>query len=235
VGVLGGIRIKAHGAIELLGDSGAAIPVATGSTGLTYGRAKGPKTTVQIFDTPGAHTTVAAAIPKFARVFGVDTNSCTHDDERISVSTVSEIKDFRLVGTIWSCRFETLWGAELRDVRGDAERIGWYEALVRLSARNWLNNALLVVDAHLGELPRIARREVPLLGECFLPDNMWLAYASSDTAGESPLNRVIGLCDAVSTKVLKHVSENESLEPSLTLVSDDAPYRAFRHWKFDVS
>src|SRR5262245_56564186 len=109
-----GIRINADGAIQLLDDSMAPIAVASSSPSLAYDRAKGPKTTVQIFDEPGGPSTVPAAISKFARVFGVDTNSRTHGNCPISVSTVSTIKDYVLSGAKWSCHFEALWAIEFR-------------------------------------------------------------------------------------------------------------------------
>jgi hypothetical protein len=227
------MRINGDGAIEFFGDEGQPIAIAKSSKGLAYERAKGPKITVSIFDAPGAPATVAAATAKFACVFGVDTNTRTIGGERVAVSAVAELH-LQITGAKWSCSCVPLWATEIRGIEGGAEPIGWFEALARLSARNWIasGSVLMVVDASLGDLPRIARRELPLLGDCYLPDGVALAYASADVPNESPLNRLIAVCDATANKVLDHV-EQETTPPSLIVV-EGAPFAGHRDWILEV-
>lgn len=228
-----GMRINGDGAIEFFGDEGQPMDVAKSSTGLAYERAKGPKITVSIFDAPGAPATVAAAASKFARVFGIDTNTRTIRGERVSVSAVAELH-VQVTGAKWSCSCTPLWATEFRGVEGEVEPIGWFEGLARLNARNWIGtgSVLMVVDASLGDLPRIARRELPLLGDCYLPEGVALAYASADVPNESPLNRLIAVCDATANRVLDHVAQ-ESTPPSLTVV-EGAPFTGHREWSLEI-
>jgi hypothetical protein len=228
-----GMRINGDGAIEFFGDEGQPMAVARSSTGLAYERAKGPKITATIFDAPGPPATVAAATSKFARVFGIDTNTRTIRGERVSVSVVAELH-LQAGGATWSCSCPPLWATEIRGIEGEPEPIGWFEGLARINARGWMagGTVLMVVDAFLGDLPRIARRELPLLGDCYLPDGVSLAYASADVPNESPLNRLIAVCDATANRVLDHV-EQEATAPSLTVV-EGAPFRGQRDWRLDV-
>lgn len=227
------MRINGDGAIEFFGDEGQPMTIAKSSTGLAYERAKGPKVTVNIFGAPGAPATVAAATSKFARVFGIDTNTRTIGSERVSVSAVAELH-LQVTSAKWSCSCTPLWATEIRGLEGEAEPIGWFEALARLNARNWIasGSVLMVVDASLGDLSRIARRELPLLGDCYLPDGVALAYASADVPNESPLNRLMAVCDATANKVLDHV-EQEAPPPSLIVV-EGAPFTGHRDWSLEV-
>jgi hypothetical protein len=231
---LGQVVISSDGAIGISSRSG---PVAfpSGETGLSYPRAKGPKTLVQFFDAPGAHALPTAAVKKFARVFGVDTNMRSINGERIAVSTVAEMRNYQLQGNTWSATFQPLWAREFHGVGESYEKVGWHEALLLLSARNYLTGhpLLLVVDAHLGELRQIARREHPVFGDYLLPSHMYLAYASADVASESPLNRLIAVCDAVSSERLAISTQTLDLNPPAA-ADPRAPYMAWRHWQIEV-
>jgi hypothetical protein len=231
---LGQVVVSSDGAVGISSGSG---PVAfpSGETGLSYARTKGPKTLVQFFDAPGAHALPAAAVKTFARVFGVDTNMRSISGERIAVSTVAEIRNYQFQGNTWSATFQPLWAREFHDVDESFEKVGWHEALLLLSARDYLkgNPLLLVVDAHLGELRQIARREHPVFGGFLLPSNIYLAYASADVASESPLNRLIAVCDAVSSKRLAISTQTPDLDPP-AVADPRAPYRAWRHWQIEV-
>ena len=231
---LGQVVISSDGAIAVSSGSGP-VEFPSGETGLSYPRPKGPKTLVQFFDAPGAHAFPAAAVKKFARVFGVNTNMRLTNGERIAVSTVAEIRNYRLQENTWSATLQPLWAREFHGVGESFEKIGWHEALLLLSARGYLTGhpLLLVVNAHLGDLRQIARRELPVFGDYLLPCNMYLAYASADVASESPLNRLIAVCDKVSSERLAISTQALDLNPPAA-ADPRAPYRAWRHWQIDV-
>lgn len=233
---LGEITLSADGSIDLVDREGEILLASTFSTGIAYPRQKGPKLSVKIFDQEGSAGTVAALLTRFDRIVGVDTNARSDGDDRICTSAVVELKDFALSGTQWSCRFQPLWCWEFRGPKEDAEKIGWRDALLSFQELSWLKETkcLLVVDSHLGELQRIARRSSPILTDYFLPRNVWLAYASSDTSTDSPLNSLMARCDRIAARLLDlAINQPAALEPDVVLV-EGHPFRSCRRWDWTI-
>jgi hypothetical protein len=234
---LGQIKLSADGSIELLDHQGEALAASTFSSGIAYPRTKGPKLAVEVFYHEGSAGMVPVLLTEFDRIFGVDTNSRVQGEDRIYTSAVVELTDFSLRDTQWSCRFEPLWSWEFRGPKGDPEKIGWRDALLSFQELSWLKEAkcLLVVDSHLGELRSIARRTTPVLADYFLPENVWLAYASSDTATDSPLNSLMARCDRIAARLLGlAIDDPSALEPDLVPL-EGQPFRLCRRWDWTAN
>jgi hypothetical protein len=228
---LGSIQLSGDGAIKFLGRDGSDVAVSRVSSGLAYERIKRPKVTAEVFDHSESAGTVTAALAEFRRILAVDTNSRTIRDERVYGSAVAELRDFCIQNARWSCRFEPLWGWEFRGPKEDPEKIGWRDALLRCEEQRWLAEPkiLLVVDSHLGELRSIARRATPVMGDYFLPQNVWLAYASSDVARDSPINGLIAVCDRIARRMLDVAARAPASEGDIVIV-EGQPFRSCRCW-----
>jgi len=138
------------------------------------------------------------ALACFTRIVRVDTNSTEHDGEKIYATAVCELSNVRFEGPRWWGHVDPIWALEFRHPTKDSERIGWRRVLARGVELGWLtgdSNLLLVVDSHLADLHKINQRQAPIIDDFVLPLPVSIAYASSDAAGDSPLNGLIACCD----------------------------------------
>ena len=68
------------------------------------------------------------------------------------------------------------------------------------------DNVLVVTDHNLGKIEQFNRRELPLIDgddTSYLPDNVNLVYASTDTKHDSVFNEMLAECDRCATELLK--------------------------------
>lgn len=231
--VITGIQQNADGSLTLLGEDGQPLSLGGSVGGLAYARAKGPKITVQIPEEGESTGELWLALKRFDQIVGIDTNSRKDQEEVVCASVVCEMTDLTFTGQAWSAKVTPLWALEFRDPTKDAERIGWRHGLARGVELGWFGKErrlLLVVDCHLDELQAINKRTSPLIDDYFLPPGVTIAYASSDTAGDSPLNGLIAQCDRLARAVLVQAIspslKNELIEAART------PFRAHRYWRF---
>ncbi len=229
-----GMRQDEDGSVTFFGMDGKPLPVQAGFTGMSYDRHKGPKVTFQIPD-QGESIGSLATLTRYTHIVGVDTYSRMYQGEKIRVTAIAMLRDLRFDGPRWSCVVEPLWALEFRDPRKEPERIGWRHALGRGEELGWLKDGsttLLVVDAYLDDLHKINQRQVALIDDFTLSKAVSIAYASSDSATDSPLNGLIAHCDRLAREVLRHVTESAStLSPLIT--GERTPFRAYRYWKFE--
>jgi hypothetical protein len=231
--VITGIRQNADGSLTFLGENGEPVPLTGSVGGLAYARAKGPKITVQIPEEGESTGELRATLERFDQIVGVDTNSREHQGEVVCATVVSQLTDLRFEGEKWSAKVMPLWALEFRSPTKDPERIGWRHALGRGVELCWFHEGrrvLLVVDCHLEELHNINKRTSPLIDDFMLPTQVTLAYASSDTATDSPLNGVIAQCDRLARTVLA-----QAISPALKgelIEGASTPFRAHRYWRF---
>jgi hypothetical protein len=231
-----GIRENDDGSITLLGLDGKPLAVPTGFSGSAYDRPKGAKVTFQIPDQGESIGSLCSVLARYDRIIGVDTNSRKHDGEDICVTAVCQLRNLKYEGVRWLGRLESLWALEFRQPTKLPERIGWRHVLAQGDEQRWLKNGstlLLVVDAYLNDLHQINERKLALIDDFLLPKGASIAYASSDSASDSPLNALIAHCDKVAREVLNHVTRASSPASSGPLLSAErTPFRTYRYWKF---
>lgn len=66
------------------------------------------------------------------------------------------------------------------------------------------DKALIIIDHHLGEMERYNSREIPLIKwdeTSYLPHNITLAYASTDTQNDSAFNKILAECDKLANEL----------------------------------
>lgn len=108
------------------------------------------------------------------------------------------------------------------------EILGWYaivDAITNDSRYNGKKMAF-IVDSQLGNLDKINSREIPLLGDYCLPNNITLVYASSDSASNMA-NKLMKACDRFSRDKLNELKINQKV-PHF----EETPYpcAGFRQW-----
>ena len=86
-----------------------------------------------------------------------------------------------------------------------------------------------IVDSHLGNLPKIASRDLPVLDDCFFPEWADLVYAS-DAAQDSLANVLLRASDRAASNLLQHIEGGAGHEASQVEAPDHASY--FRVWHY---
>ncbi len=230
-----GMRQNDDGSITFFGPDGAVLPVKAGFAGLGYERPKGAKVTYQIPDSGEAIGSLQVALERYSVILAVDTNTIAHSGTEISVSAISRLAKLTFEGRKWSAIAEELWGLEFHDSTKSPERIGWRHAISKASEFGWLvdeSKLLLVVDANLSDIHQINQRRTPIIDDFILPTGISLAYASSDSTGDSPLNGLIRHSDLAANFTIRHVISSESMALPQLLAAERTPFRAYRYWRY---
>jgi len=111
------------------------------------------------------------------------------------------------------------------------ERIGWSEALNSLRRNPVYSDELrvaLIVDAYLGSLAKINAGEEALVADVYLPSNMRMIYASSDSPNESIANKMLSLADKESKRLLDRILTKKPAQNPCSV--QGKPYSHIRFW-----
>lgn len=193
------------------GQVSAGMDCETAFTAVTYERenAKQEKTVNKLFTPTGEPALDAdAALDLFGVSVAIDTNTRLIRGRRRSVTGIV-IAD------------KIAWGVpfcmEAADLPvGEEERLGWGQALVHLLRHGFLKlkeSTAIVVDAHLGALESINRREQELVDGLLIPKPWKLCYASADVGAEFRPNQLIRHADRASAAVLNYIQSVQTAMP----------------------
>jgi hypothetical protein len=205
----------------------------TAITEVRYRRTKGDKVLNQaVLSEAHLVANPNRALEQYSLLFAIDTNTKKVDDLIVSVTCVVlglPLND-RVPGhTV--IQFGPRLCVEFRGAAADQERIGWWEiigAIKRNPTYNDQTRVGLIVDAHLGSLAKINKGEEPVYGDTYLPPNMTMLYASSDTPNETIANKMLAMADKEATVLLNSILSEASVE-NLTAVAGK-PYSHTRQW-----
>lgn len=176
-----------------------------------YERLKKPKVLYALFRFFGAQDIrkdPIAELRRYDRVFAVDSNSKTIDDQTTVVTTV----------------FEARWSAD-RQILCSEERICWtYEPETSKPERegwrrffDWVTiddeeRGCLFVDSEITLLPKINRGHEPVLDGFFIPKRWQLNYAGSDKADKFPGVKLIRACDEANKRKFQEHARSAKLK-----------------------
>ena len=145
---------------------------------------------------------------------GIDTNDFMLGERKLSIAVSYFAKSIHSQNVA----FEPVPSFVISDVDKDvnSEVVAWYLFMKHiLPILNMQENKTLglVVDSELGRHPAINRREEPYYIDNYLPQNVFLLYASSDTGTDLP-NKLIKLCDTGSRKLFGMIQRGEIALPA---------------------
>ncbi|MGY0635133.1 hypothetical protein [Luteimonas sp. A478] len=180
---------------------------------VTYDREnpkKSPKVVARIFgDEQKGLLDVDQALLELGKTVAIDTNTINFEGRRRSV-----------VGIVLYGRsgvYASPYCIELADLRDEfEERIGWMVALNQLAVDGFIRPGEpvgLVVDANLGDLVAINRREQGLMGNQMLADGWTMSYASADAGGTLLSTELIKAADRASSLLTRLLVETDSPMP----------------------
>jgi hypothetical protein len=161
-------------------------------------------------------------ISTFSRLICLDTNTDQIGDIRVSVTALA-LSQNPLPKSSENVYFD-IKAYVFFDVPSDinAEMVGLDIALHYFANPENPSEGIIgiIMDSDLGKHDQINRRELPYLGNKFIPSNSKLLYASSDT-GDGFSNQIMRLCDSRAKKIMEELRSNpEDLKP----VDDSYPY-----------
>lgn len=198
------IRIyKRDGSIKLFSDGKTIIPKSA-SFAVSY---KGTSKLVCLNDliipatfmTLDPHNTYLT----FDELYAVDTNTKLILNTRYAIS-VAVKADITLSNDCYEVKTTQLIAKGFSSDMNH-ERIGWYLLITHLMETNVINNDKLigiVVDHDMKNISKYNRKEVPIIGEYYLPKGVRLIYAKSECKGII-YNELITNCDKRSNKLFK--------------------------------
>jgi hypothetical protein len=147
-------------------------------------------------------------------IAGIDTNNYDHQRGRISVSS-SYLSDSPISEKTLSVHLMPAF--LIFDINKDInpEIIGWhlfFNHILPMLEITSERRLAFVVDSELGKHQAINSRQVPYYQNYYLPGNVDLVYASSDT-GTDATNQLIRACDRASKRLFSQVEDCSILIP----------------------
>ena len=139
-------------------------------------------------------------------LIAVDTNTVNIDGQRLSI-TMSYFLEKPL--KYYDKQIPFFPGAcyLFVDIEDDInpEKLGWHTIISNNINQNIAKNFKigLIVDCDLGLHDSINNRDRPYFEEFYLPSNIHLIYASSDSTTDSLQNKMISYCDKFASKIIK--------------------------------
>lgn len=145
---------------------------------------------------------------------GIDTNDYVRGDKKLSVAVCYYAKSIRAKNVA----FEPTPSFIIADIKFgiNSEVIAWHLFIIHIFPLLNITKDMtlgLVVDSELGKHPAINRRDEPYYRDNYLPQNVGVIYASSDTGTDLP-NKLIKSCDAGSRKLFRMIQKGEIVLPS---------------------
>jgi hypothetical protein len=193
-------------------------------------RAKGDKTLTKIpISAAALQIGDAAALLQYDHIFGIDTNTISIGDRRVSISHVAELR-FRRSDEQISAEYASLGGFEFHNPKQPPENLGWsalQNAVVQSNEFETTKRYAIVTDSDLGNHGDYNKYTKPICGDEFLRRGFTLIYSADE--GRSITNELIGYCDKTSTETLKEVANGTfPVEQALEIASPH--FTHFRGW-----
>jgi len=150
----------------------------------------------------------------FDMAFVIDTNTQIIKSDKISVSSIY-LAYFKKINKNNSINIKFRFNGIFiyKNCPNDsamAEKAGWLKLVENIKRDPKYNakNIALITDHDIKKHTKINRRETPLFLDEYLPTNIIIMYAGSDTPNDSILNNLINKCDKEAKSILNSLKEN---------------------------
>jgi len=148
----------------------------------------------------------------FDWLFVIDTNDKKYNESKISISCSAffqlDLKDYKSIKDIttqdWHAKVTMQSAFIFRNPTVNPELVGWQELINRIKQTPEYKDSLkigIIVDSELDKLPQINRQDIPIIGDHFLPNNFQLIFATDKSNMDSPLNKLLRICDRTANRI----------------------------------
>ena len=146
-------------------------------------------------------------------LFAVDTNTVEIDGHRTSFSVSYNVTHI-LSSYDLKIPFRPFLAFEINEVCStvNPERVGLHlliQHIIKNSGYNLKHRIKIVVDSELNLHKKFNDQEMPYYSTCYLPDNIQVMYASTDTGKELLANQIISYCDKMANKTSKYFKDKK--------------------------
>ncbi|MBW8312597.1 MAG: hypothetical protein K0M64_11270 [Rhizobium sp.] len=227
------VSVSGDGSIEFFDGKGNSLQPVKATLERSYERAKGPKvlSRIPVDGSARISSDPNTALLAYDTIFSIDTNTRSIGGQEISIAAV-------VLGK-WTQRspspilgFAPVHALEFRNVDCHPDLLALKQHIVQMEGdpnRSSAGLIAFIVDSHLGNLSKIASRELPVLDDCFFPEWADLLYAS-DAAKDSLVNMLLRASDSAANNLLQHIEGGSGYAASQVEAPEHSSY--FRVWHF---
>lgn len=228
--------VSPTGHIQMFGDEVRPLAHISATVERSYERPKGAKVLSRVpltRDTPLVADPNSALL-QFDTIFAVDTNTRTIRNCSVSVAAITLAK-WKVRYPEPTIQFATRQAMEFRDVDCHPDLLAlqcFLKLLESTPGSEGAGNVAIVMDSHLGDLPKIQSRQIPILDDYFLPDRFTIVYAT-DAANDALPNVLLRRSDKAANELLRKIEDGEWWQDSQVPFSNHSNY--FRVWSSEAA
>lgn len=172
-------------------------------------------------------------LASYDHLIAVDTNTHHINGSAVSLTAAFHLKREIKAGATVSFSGGILALLEFWNATLSAENIGWWQVMqaVNSTQESFLGQIGLIVDSDLGNHQQFNNREIPIVGDFYLPENTTIIYASDKGGSEHLSTKMIKYCHDVARDLYvphKLVMNTKDLYPGVPGI-----YSHFRQWASD--
>jgi len=186
--------------LELWNENGELVQFTSQNSQLYYNRDTKPKIITYSNTSISPNENASHILRNYEYLSAIDTNTRLVHGRLVSVSVIclgrwinhGEKTEFSFYHDLYMDTF---------DYEGKPERFAWCEFIkLIVKGDSYIGNDTfgIIVDSELGEISEINSRKIPLYKDYYLPERMYLIYASADKS-ETVQNYIINKCDQLAT------------------------------------
>ncbi len=173
-------------------------------TGSSYNRDSGKLKTLNRY-TPNPdniNTNPFVALTKYKYLYVIDTNTKIVNSIKYSISVSLSVR-YSFNTKEWNANIYKTDTLIIKSPTLSGELTGWLDLLDRITNNpTYLPSDLIgiITDYELDKLTKFNLKELPLIDNFFLPDNVEFIYASADVGMDFPANKLIRECDKLANE-----------------------------------
>ena len=169
----------------------------------------------------------------YDHLIAIDTNTKKLGESSVSITAAFYLRPDKGDGTAVYCDSKVLALIEMWNVTEKPENVGWWQILQALdkNPEKLTGNIGLIVDSDLGNHEAFNKRQKPILGDYFLPENVTINYGSDSGGAEHLSTKLIKYCHDLADDLYQQ--ENLVLTVSGMMPGVEGLYSHFRQW--DIS
>lgn len=185
---------------------------------------------------------LTGAVTQYDRVYAVDCNDYKLGEDSIHAACFLVVRFEPLPNKKTEILSDNrIRIMEFKNISAKPENIAWKKLIegIHQNPENKKLKIAIIVDSDLENIEAYNRREKPIIGTFFLPQNVDLIYATGDISLEI-VNKLIRLADKCASMLIKKLLNGEWVDVDFETPTDQ-PYSHFRlleapqKWELDMT